>query len=261
MEREPLVLIHGFSGTPVMWEPIADRLAEHHELLIPTLAGHCGGAGLADGVECSVAAVADALEADMDAAGLETAHICGNSLGGWLALELAVRGRARSVVAIAPAGGWEPGSREEKRLRRYFRRLHRIVRMSGKRAEPLTRRPGMRKLAMRDMCVHGDRLTAAQAAAMVRGSYECAIWTDLLEAIERDGPPQAFEGIDCPARIVWGTKDRIIPHGRYAQRLRDLVPTADYVELEGVGHVPMVDDPERVARTILEVTARTAVPV
>lgn len=260
MEREPLVLIHGFSGIPVMWEPIADRLTERHELLIPTLAGHGGGVALADGVVCSVIAMADALEADMDAAGIDTAHICGNSLGGWLALELAVRGRARSVVAIAPAGGWEAGSPEERRLGRYFRRLHRLVRLTGSRAEQLTRRPGLRRLAMRDMCVHGERLTVAQAAAMVRGSAECTIWLELVAAIERDGPPRAFEEIACPVRIVWGTKDRILPHARYSQRYRELLPDAEYLELEGLGHVPMVDDPALVAETILEVTSRATVP-
>ena len=68
---------------------------------------------------------------------------------------------------------------------------------------------------------------------------------------------KAFEGIDCPVRIVWGTKDRVIPHSRYARRLRDLIPAAEYVELEGLGHCPMVDDPPLIARTILEVTAAT----
>ena len=45
----------------------------------------------------------------MDEAGFETAHVAGNSLGGYLALKLAERGRARSVVALAPGGGWAAG--------------------------------------------------------------------------------------------------------------------------------------------------------
>ena len=45
----------------------------------------------------------------MDDAGFATAHLVGNSLGGYVALQLAARGRARSVVALAPAGGWAPG--------------------------------------------------------------------------------------------------------------------------------------------------------
>ncbi|MCW2989501.1 MAG: hydrolase [Solirubrobacterales bacterium] len=258
MERSPLVLVHGFSGVPAMWEPVVPLLAERHELLLPVVAGHCGGAELAEGVQAGVAALVDDLEAQMDAAGMETAHVCGNSLGGWLALELAVRGRARSVVALSPAGGWEASSAEELRLRAYFTRVHRLLRFAGPRAETFARRPGLRKLALRDICTHPERYTARQALEIMRGSYDCPIFLDLMEGILRDGPPRAFEGIDCPVRLVWGTKDRVLPHARYTRRLRDLIGDAEYLELEGLGHCPMVDDPELVARTILEVTAAPA---
>lgn len=252
---EPLVLIHGFSGTPIVWEPVADRLAEHHDLLVPIVAGHCGGPSLAEGAQCGVAALADDLEAQMDAAGIETAHLCGNSLGGWLALELAVRGRARSVVGLAPAGGWEAGTAAERRLRRYFLRNHRVLRLAGPHANAFARRPGLRRIALRDVSAHPERYTPRQAADIMNGAYDCPIYLDLMAAVLRDGPPRAFEGISCPVRIVWGTADRVLPHGSYARRLRDLIPAAEYVELDGLGHVPMIDAPDLIARAILDVTA------
>jgi pimeloyl-ACP methyl ester carboxylesterase len=257
MERTPLVLIHGFSGTPVMWEPVVPQLAEHHELLIPAVLGHCGGAEIGEGVACGVPALVDDLEAQMDAAGIETAHVCGNSLGGWLAFELALRGRARSVVAIAPAGGWEAGSADEDRLKPYFMRNYRLLKLMGGRASAMARRPGLRKLALRDISAHPERYSARQALEIMEGARDCAIYLDLMEAILRDGPPEAFEGIDCPVRIAWGTQDRVISHRRYAKRLRDLIPTAEYVELDGLGHCPMVDDPPLIAGAILDVTAAT----
>jgi pimeloyl-ACP methyl ester carboxylesterase len=58
-------------------------------------------------------------------------------------------------------------------------------------------------------------------------------------------------------RIAWGTKDQGIPLEGYSLRL---VPSADFVKLEGLGHVPMSDDPLGLARTILEVTERAEVP-
>ncbi len=256
MDTEPLVLLHGFSATADVWEPVLPMLAERHDIHALTLAGHCGGAPLADGVAASVAALADGVERDMDAAGLQTAHLCGNSLGGWLALELACRGRARSVVAIAPAGGWEQATRDERRLGRMFRRNHRGLPLIVPRADRLMRRPGLRRLLLRDVCAHPERLTPKQAAGMLTGAGDCAIYLDLLEAIMRDGPPKAFDGISSPVRIVWGSRDRIIPVERYSQRLRDLVPDADFVVLDGLGHCPMVDDPALVSRSILEVTAR-----
>jgi pimeloyl-ACP methyl ester carboxylesterase len=253
-EREPLVLIHGFSGVPVTFEPVMPLLAEHHELHALTLAGHCGGPALAEGVECTPAALADDLERQLDALGLDAPHLCGNSLGGWMAIELAARGRAGSVVALAPAGGWEAGSREERRLGRFFRRQYRMIRYAAPRAERVLRRPRMRRLAMRDVCVHGDRWTVEQAAAMTRGAIECAIYEPFLEVMERDGPPTAFDGVSCPVRIVWGTRDRVVPVARHLPRWREMLPDAEVVVLDGLGHVPMVDDPQAVARTVLEVT-------
>jgi len=58
----------------------------------------------------------DQTERSIDAAGIDTAHFVGNSLGGYLALRLAARGRARSVVALAPAGGWATGDRSPQEL-------------------------------------------------------------------------------------------------------------------------------------------------
>ena len=110
---EPIVLIHGFSATPVIWSTILPRLKPEHETLAVTLDGHAGGEPIApDGV--SVAALASGVERDMETAGFEQAHLVGNSLGGWLALELARRQRASSVVAFAPGGSWEPGSSDAR---------------------------------------------------------------------------------------------------------------------------------------------------
>src|SRR4051794_9981898 len=186
---EPLVLIHGFSGIPAMWEPMVPALEERFEVRSLGLAGHFGCAPFADGVEVGAAALFDALERDLDDAGFDTVHVCGNSLGGWAALELAKRGRARSCVAISPAGGWEAGSRQEKRLKRLFTRLNRTSVWANPRRETLFLRPGVRRLAMRDVAEHGDRMTPRQAAELLQGSAECPIYWDLFEGIRRDGPP------------------------------------------------------------------------
>ena len=77
-----------------------------HETPVPTLAGHRGGPSLAAGSTPSVAVLANDLAAQLDTGGVGAAHLVGNSLGGWIALELARRVRARSVVAFSPGGGW-----------------------------------------------------------------------------------------------------------------------------------------------------------
>ena len=82
-------------------------LERRHDVLAPTLAGHAGGPPIEGEIGDFV--LADAVERAMDEAGFETAHVAGNSLGGYVALQLAERGRARTVVALAPAGGWARG--------------------------------------------------------------------------------------------------------------------------------------------------------
>jgi pimeloyl-ACP methyl ester carboxylesterase len=253
---EPLVLIHGFSGTRALWEPVLDGLERDHDVLAVSLVGHVGGPTLGEGAAISVAALVDAVERDMKDAGFESAHIVGNSLGGWIALELAARGRARSVVGLSPAGGWKAGSRAERRLRALFTRNHKLSKAMLPRIDSLMRRPRLRRALLRQVVARGDLLPGATAAQLIRDSVACPIYFDLMDAILRDGPPASFEGVRCPVLIAWGTRDRILPSRRYTSRLRELVPSAEWVELRGLGHVPMSDDPELVVRTISDFTAR-----
>ena len=115
----------------------------------------------------------------------------------------------------------------------------------------------MRKLAFRDAFEHGERMTPRQAAELVRGSAQCPIYWDLFHAIQRDGPPKDFDGIECPTTIVWGTKDRILTPKDYSERVRRMLPDAEWVALEGAGHSPMIDEPERIV-AIIEATASRA---
>jgi pimeloyl-ACP methyl ester carboxylesterase len=250
---EPLVLIHGFSGVPGIWAPIVGRLEEQgFDILCVALSGHAGGSPLPEGTSASVNALADQVQAEMDAAGFETAHIVGNSLGGWIALELANHGRARSVSALAPAGGWHVGSREEKRLKALFTRNHAITQRALPYMEKLVARPRLRRIVLGQVMARGDRITPSEALAIVQGAADCEIYFDLMDAILRDGPPREFGSVECPVLLMWGSKDRILPRKRYSARIRELVPSARWVELQGLGHCPMGDDPELVARTIAE---------
>src|ERR1700740_571827 len=95
----PMVCLHGFTDTWRSWELVLPALEKHHDVLAPTLGGHAGGPALPD--QLSQDSIPDAIERAMDAAGIETADVVGNSLGGFVALQMAARGRARSVLALA----------------------------------------------------------------------------------------------------------------------------------------------------------------
>ena len=99
----PLVLLDGFTDMWRTWELALPALERRHDVLAPTLPGHAGGPPLRADVRADD--LADSVERAMDESGFETAHVAGNSLGGYVALQLAARGRARSVVALSPAGG------------------------------------------------------------------------------------------------------------------------------------------------------------
>ncbi len=253
---EPLVLIHGFAGTRLIWEPVLEALERSHDVLAVNLAGHVGGPALGE-TPVSVSALVDAVERDLDTAGFQTAHIVGNSLGGWIALELAIRGRARSVVALSPSGGYEPGSRAERRLGKLLTRNHRLSRLLLPGLDSMVRRPRLRHALLWQVAAHGERIPPAAAAQIVRDSVDCRVYFDLLPAIGRDGPPRELDRVRCPVLLAWGTHDRMIPSQRYSQRLRDMLPNAEWTELPGLGHVPMADDPDLVARTITEFVARS----
>jgi pimeloyl-ACP methyl ester carboxylesterase len=100
----PLVCLHGFMDTWRAWELVLPELERHHDVLALTFPGHAGGPPLEGPI--SDALLPDAIERAMDDAGFGTAHIVGNSLGGFVALQLAARGRSsRSSRSLRPAAG------------------------------------------------------------------------------------------------------------------------------------------------------------
>lgn len=249
---EPMVLLHGFTNAWHAWTPVLPALAERFELFAPTLPGHLGGEPLAAGTPVTIGAVVEALERQLDAQGIGKAHLVGNSFGGWLALELALRGRALSVVGICPAGGWDQGSAEERAVYRFFWRTSRVaLPLSKPFFGPLARYPALRTIAMRDMVSHPRRMDAALALSTLQAASGCAITAGLLAASRRGDLFGELGPIGCSVTIATAGKDRLLKTPRYFRKLQRLFPDADWVELDGLGHLPMSDDPERVVEVVL----------
>jgi pimeloyl-ACP methyl ester carboxylesterase len=250
----PLLLLHGFTDTWRAWTPLVAELERHHDVLAPTLPGHHGAEPFPEDVAMSVDATVDIIERRMDEAGWETAHVAGNSYGGWLALELAVRGRARSVVALCPAGGWEHGSREAKHVYGYFERTHASMRFARPLFQAIAKRPRLRKLALRELVAHPERVPSRAAFDMLQGAAGCGVVLEGIAMGRQEGSWSELGPIDCPVRIAYGAKDWLIRWPSHYGRLRRLLPDAEFVALEESGHLPMWDDAAQVSRRILEVT-------
>jgi pimeloyl-ACP methyl ester carboxylesterase len=240
----PLVLLHGFLDTWRVWELVLPALERSRDVLAPTLAGHLGGPPLS---EITDGALADAVERAMDEAGFTTAHIAGNSLGGHVALQLAERGRARSVVALAPAGGWtqvlelQSGMQEQARA-------------AAPHALSLLATPAGRRRATELLTVNYEHIPVELLAHQMLAVAGCTAAEAMIANARRQGWPLDAEQITCPVRIVWGTDDRLLPYPAAAERFRRDFPHADWVELDGVGHYPQWDVPLETAQLILGFT-------
>lgn len=253
-----MVLLHGFTNDWQAWTVLLPALEEHFDVFAPTLPGHLGGEPFAAGTAVSIGAMTDILERQLDAQGIERAHLVGNSLGGWLSLELALRGRALSVIGLCPAGGWEYQSREERATYRYFWWTSRIgLPLSKPFFKSLAARPRLRSIALREMVSRPRRMSAALALAGLEAASGCPIATDLLAAATHGELFGELGPIECPVTIATATDDRLFKGPSYYVKFRRLLPEARWVELDGLGHLPMTDDPTRVTEAILE-TAKPA---
>jgi pimeloyl-ACP methyl ester carboxylesterase len=236
------------------WELVLPAIERRHEVLALTLPGHAGGPPL--GGAMTPALVPDAVEAAMDEAGWATAHLAGNSLGGHVALRLAARGRARSVVAFAPAGGWAAGDASSRELLRRQAAMHEQALAAAPHADALMATPEGRRRAARLIAERWEHIPAALLAHQLVGVARCDGALAMIDGAMREGYRLDAGRIACPVRIAWGTEDRLLPWPSAAARLRAELPAADWVELDGVGHCPQLDVPLEAAELILGWTTR-----
>ncbi len=258
-EGDTLVLLHGFTATWRCWLPNLAELVPRFDVVAPTLHGHDGGPPIASPAH-SIGAAADHVEQQLDELGVGRAHFAGNSMGGALSLELAKRGRARSVVAISPGGGWREDDRTEgERIVKWFSRNQKLARASLPRAEAIMRRPGARRIALRDVMTRGDQVPAGEAVQLVRSSVNCTVVEDVFATIRSgSGLLRDLDKIQCPVLVAWGDKDRILPLVKHGPRFRDEIPGVEFRVWKGIGHTPMWDDPGLISSTIADFAAHSA---
>jgi pimeloyl-ACP methyl ester carboxylesterase len=228
----------------------------NHEVLVPELLGHWGGPPHQPGAPADIDMVADAVERDMDAAGWDTAHVAGTSLGGLTGLVLAKRGRARTCTAMATVAGWPKGGDLGLRLvAASYGLFNTVTKSMARNPGRWTRRPRLRRLLYWHHFARTDRMDPTDTAYLIVGMSRTTILPALFEWARTHDPPD-LTGIPCPVQILFPEKDHVFPRSRYGEGLLEAVPNAEVHELPGVGHVPMWDDPEQLARYILDFTSR-----
>ena len=241
-ERPPLLLLHGLGGSRVVWEPVVGLLEAEREVIVLDMPGFGAAPPLPAGVEPSAANLAAAIRSRLDELGVERPHVAGNSLGGWVALEMGREGWAASVTALSPAGLWRrPLGPRDRDPHRWARRLRPLISLALR-----LRRP--REAMLRTFAAHPERIPIAQGRELVLGwidasGYDGANRAMRTHLFDPTGYPE-----DVPVTIAWGELDRLVGPPKPERRPAG----ARFLVLPGVGHTPTWDDPELVARTLLE---------
>jgi pimeloyl-ACP methyl ester carboxylesterase len=248
---EPLLLLHSLGGSLIQWSPVMDALAAERDVIAVDMPGFGDSPLLPDGIEPSAANLATAVLEFCRSLGIDgDPHVAGISLGGWTSIECGLQGGARSVVALSPAGFW-------KRAPAASNRVVARSRTGGRAFRPLLRammrtRRGRRRLMGR-FFHHPERLTPSEALAVARAYVTAPAYPE-ASALMRAGRVEDMEAINVPVTLGWAEYDTLVrnrplPAGVLPDRVRQ-------VELPGCGHVPTWDDPDLVARVVLEGTSR-----
>jgi pimeloyl-ACP methyl ester carboxylesterase len=226
----------------VVWEPVLDLLARERDAIAVDLPGFGGSAPLSNGAPCTPQLLARSVLAFMDSLGIERAHVAGNSLGGWVALEVAKAGRAMSVTGLSTAGLWRRplGPRPGADLRRLGRALLPLLPV-------LLRTVRGRRLLLRSSVGHPERVPPADAWRLVR-SYVTSPGFEGANAAMRAAVFSGVEQIRVPVTLAWAELDRLV------RRPRETAPGWRTLVLRGCGHIPTWDDPDQVARMLLQAT-------
>jgi pimeloyl-ACP methyl ester carboxylesterase len=245
--REPLLLLHGLGGSKEIWTPVLGLLEADRAPLAIDLPGFGAEPALAAQVEPSAANLAAAVHERCLELGTERPHVGGNSLGGWVALEMGRAGWASSVTAISPAGLWRaPIGERRTNTRVWARRLRPLVSL-GLRLRPV------RERALATFAARPERIPTAAGRRLALGWIDANGYDGANRAMRTHVfDPTSYPRI--PVTLAWGELDRLVGPPRPERR----PASARFLTLPSVGHTPTWDDPGLVATLLLR---GSAVPV
>ena len=247
------MLLHGVGESAVGWRPVQQALSRAYDVIALDFPGFGGSARLPANALPSAVALADAVEREMDQLGIGDFHVAGYSLGARVSLELATRGRIRSVVAIAPDGLGTP-----------LERVHQATALMAGRAMATLLAPVATLMTAsgpgRSLFFAMERswpwkLTRPDARQLLLNFANAPAYEETVLATMFD-IPTGLDRITCPVLIMQGTADPLI--SMQSPRFLTFIPHAQFRWLYGLSHVPISDDPELITRLMLDFLNATA---
>jgi pimeloyl-ACP methyl ester carboxylesterase len=245
----PLVVVHGLGGAAVNFTLLAPLLARRHRVLIPDLPGH----GKTEPLERAddLTAYADHVAALAELEGMFPAPLIGYSMGGVIALRLAVS-RPKSVTALAlvAAAGIVSVSRRAEiwlAVTGALRPAQIMTRFRG----TFARRPRLRWLPFGLWgAVDPPALAPEGVLGFLEGPSQHTDVGMAGRALLRDDPRPDLDHVRCPVLLLWGSRDRLVPlvdGFEYARRLRAPIRT-----LPAAGHLLVGEQPHACAEILVD---------
>jgi pimeloyl-ACP methyl ester carboxylesterase len=242
---EPVVFFHGLGGSWPNWLEQLPVFAAERRVVAFDLPGF--GHSPVPREQISIAGYARLADRLLAELGISAVAAVGNSMGGFIAAELAISfpQRVERLVLVSPAGLStynEPlGVRALPALRRAERILAGTAGWVAAKSDAFARRRRLREALLALVVRHPSRLPAALAAEQIRGAGKAG-FLDALQALFAYDVRQRLPEIACPALIVWGAQDRLISV-RDADVFAQLIPYSRKVIYEDTGHLAMLERP------------------
>jgi len=240
-DARPIVFIHGLSGQWQNWLENIPRFAQERRVIAPDLPGF--GASEMPREKISIERYGRVVAELCERLDLAPAVLVGNSMGGFVAAEVAIRWPeiAERLMLVA-AAGVSQADLAARPVKVGAKAIALLTASTLAQLRHAARRPRARHWFLSVVARHPGALKADMAfEGLLKGSgrpgFEDALMANLSYDF-RDRLPR----IGCPTLILWGEKDAVIPV-RDAERFRELIPGARKRVLRDTGHVPMVERP------------------
>jgi pimeloyl-ACP methyl ester carboxylesterase len=240
----PVVFIHGLSGSWQNWLEQLPVFARDHRVIAFDLPGF--GASEMPRERITISGYGRFVDALLDELGVSSAAVVGNSMGGFIGIEIAIRfpERIERLVLVSAAGLSIEYLRNERALAVLGALGNRLAAYSGwvaSRSDALARRPVARRAIFGIVAHRPDRLPSPLVAEQVRGSGKPA-FIPALDALTDYPIRDRLGEIACPTLIVWGAEDKLVP-ARDADEFARLIPNSRKVVWAQTGHVAMLERP------------------
>jgi pimeloyl-ACP methyl ester carboxylesterase len=241
----PVVFIHGLSGSWQNWLEQLPVFARDHRVITFDLPGF--GASEMPREKITISGYGRFVAALLDELGVGSAAVVGNSMGGFIGIELAIRfpERVERLVLVSAAGLSIEYLRNERALAVLGALGNRLAAYSGwvaSRSDALARRPVARRAIFGIVAHRPDRLPGPLVAEQVRGSGKPG-FIPALDALTDYPIRDRLAEIACPTLIVWGAEDKLVP-ARDADEFARLIPNSRKVVWPETGHVAMLERPQ-----------------